>query len=92
MGNTNAGHKAPNGCRAFCTYTVYDNRTDFPIIVGGTAEECAKAMKITVDSFYCAVNRARTGKIKRWAIIKEYEDGKPDYDHPEMEVQDGPES
>ena len=27
-------------------YTVYDNRTDMPIIIDGTAKECAKAMGI----------------------------------------------
>ena len=31
-------------------YTVYDNKTDFPVIVSGTAEECAKA--IDMGNFY----------------------------------------
>ena len=84
MGNTtNIGHTSPPGQREFCTYTVYDNRTDFPVIVGGTATECAKAMGLTIESFYCAVSRARSGATKRWTIMKEYSDGKPDFDHPE---------
>lgn len=84
MGNTtNIGHTIPPGQRGFCTYTVYDNRTDFPVIVVGTAEECAKAMNLTIESFYCAVSRARSGATKRWTILKEYSDGKPDFDHPE---------
>ena len=83
MASTNIGHKAPSGQRAFCTYTVYDNRTDFPIIVGGTAKECAEAMHRTVGSFYSTVTKARTGQNKRWTILKEYADGKPDFDHPD---------
>lgn len=84
MKNTNIGHKAPSGQRDFCTYTVYDNRTDFPVIVGGTATECAKAMNMTVATFYCTVARARIGRNKRWTILKEYADGKPDADHPDQ--------
>ena len=32
-------------------YDVYDNKTDLPIIIGGTAEECAKVLGISVKSF-----------------------------------------
>lgn len=49
-------------------YTVYDNRTDFPIIVAGTAREAAKAMGIKISSFHSTVTRVRQGKIKRWWI------------------------
>lgn len=83
MANTNIGHTAQGEHGNYCTYTVYDNRTDFPVIVGGTAEQCARAMNLTLGSFYCAVTRARNKKIKRWTIMKEYEDGKPDFDHPD---------
>lgn len=90
MSNTNIGHKAKKSSRHFCTYSVYDNRTDFPVVIGGTAAECARAMKVTLASFYCCVNRARTGKVNRWTIIKEYEDGKPDFDHrEERRAEDG---
>lgn len=54
--------------RGFHRYTVYDNRTDDLVILDGTAEECARLMKITVPSFYSAVTRARNGKVKRWHI------------------------
>jgi hypothetical protein len=56
----------------FRKYTVYDNRTDFPVIVDGNARECAEAMRLTLNSFYCAVNRARSGVIKRWTITSRF--------------------
>lgn len=70
--NQQKGHKRPRG-NSF-NYTVYDNKTDFPIIVGGSAKECAAAMGITVESFYCAVDRCRKGLNKRWTILSEWED------------------
>lgn len=70
----NANHKAKKGKRHFCLYTVYDNQTGFPVIVCGTARECAKAMGMTYDSFFCAVNRAYKGIIKRWYIERYYVD------------------
>lgn len=54
--------------RSFLLCTVYDNRTDELVILDGTAEQCARAMGVTVGSFYSAVTRAKTGKIKRWHI------------------------
>ncbi|MBO7240216.1 MAG: hypothetical protein J6V23_07020 [Bacteroidaceae bacterium] len=39
-----------------------------PVIIDGTAEECAEAMGITLKSFYSAVTHAKTGKIKKWYI------------------------
>ena len=32
-------------------YDVYDNKTDLPIILGGTAKECAKVLGISEESF-----------------------------------------
>ena len=49
-------------------YTVYNNKTDMPVIIDGTAEECAKAMGIKLCSFYPAVRHAKTGKTKKWYI------------------------
>lgn len=51
-------------------YTVYDNHTDFPVIVCGTAEECAKAMGVTLNTFHQNL-LARGGHGNRWFIIKE---------------------
>lgn len=72
-------HKSGKGTRSFCVYTVYDNRTDFPVIVDGNAHECAKAMGLTLGSFYSTVVRAKNGSVKRWAIEKRYLDGRPEY-------------
>ena len=66
----NAGHRAEG--RDFCRYTVYDNKTDKAIIYDGTAQECAKALGRSRNSFYCLVARGRAGRIKRWSVIKRY--------------------
>lgn len=51
-------------------YTVYDNKTDMPVIVDGTARECAEAMKLkSLNSFYAAYNNHKKGKAKKWTII-----------------------
>lgn len=57
-------------------YTVYDNHTDLPIITCATADECAKAMGITRESFYSTRSRflkPRKQKDERWTILKEEE-------------------
>lgn len=55
-------------------YTVYNNKTDFPVIVDGTAQECAKAMGMTIDSFYCALARfkrpRKTQRDLKWTFVK----------------------
>lgn len=51
-------------------YTVYNNNTDMPIIVDGTAAECAAAMGLkTVGNFFNTVVRARSGYLKKWTIL-----------------------
>ena len=50
-------------------YTVYDNKTDEPIIIDGTAKECAEAMGIKVESFYHAQYRSVRGMTSRWSIL-----------------------
>lgn len=52
-------------------YTVYDNKTDFPIIVCGTAQECAKAMDIDINHFYYLTDKSKKQHGDRWFIIKE---------------------
>jgi hypothetical protein len=49
-------------------YTVYDNRTDMPIAVCATSEECAEAMGVKVATFHSAISNKRW---KRWTVIKE---------------------
>ena len=48
-------------------YTVYDNKTDFPICVCETAKRCAELMGIKIGTFYYAVNNLRGS---RWFVIK----------------------
>lgn len=56
--------------RSIPRYTVYDNRTDFPICVCETAKRCAELMGITPDTFRHAANNCK-GRGNRWFIIKE---------------------
>lgn len=51
-------------------YTVYDNKTGFPIAVNKTSEECSKQMGIKFSSWYNCVNRCGNGSNKRWTILK----------------------
>jgi hypothetical protein len=51
-------------------YTVYDNKTGFPIAVNMTSEECSKQMGIKFSSWYNCVNRCGNGSNKRWTILK----------------------
>lgn len=75
----NLGHKTNSGERNFCTYTVYDERSDMPIIVEGTAKECAKAMGIKLCTFYSNISKEEKGIVRRWKILKSYTDGKRDF-------------
>jgi hypothetical protein len=51
-------------------YTVYNNNTDMPVIVDGSAAECAAAMGLkTVGNFYSTVMRVRDGRLKKWTIL-----------------------
>lgn len=68
------GHHTVRGSRAFCLYSVYDNKTDFPIIVDATAEECAKILKRTKKNFYCLVNKTRRGKNNKYTIMYRFVD------------------
>ena len=54
-------------------YSVYDSKTEMPLIIYGTSKECAKAMGVTLNSFYRYLIRVREGKIKlhKWLV---YED------------------
>lgn len=52
-------------------YTVYDNRTDFPVIVSGNAYECCEAMGVKPSSFRSLVCRSKKGINKRWTFIEE---------------------
>ena len=74
----NRGHRIMPGSRHFCRYSVYDNRTDFPLIIDGTADECAAALNRSRGSFYCLVDRVRQGKNKRYSILQRMVDEEDD--------------
>jgi hypothetical protein len=68
------------GRKRYVAYSVWDNRTDDIIIIDGTAEESAKAMGLTIESFYSAVTRAKNGSIKRYAIeTRLFEEGEREW-------------
>ena len=49
-------------------YTVYNNKTDLPVIIDGTAEQTAKAMGMTLQTFLPTVSRSIRGINKKWYI------------------------
>lgn len=56
------------------TYTVYDRRTDMPLVIGGTARECAAAMGIALGSFHTIWTRLKNGNKKatrKWEIFRD---------------------
>ena len=65
-------------------YSVYHKKTDSPLIIYATAQECADAMGIKKNSFYRYIVRMRGGKIKlrKWAV---YEDEVEDEDAQEAD-------
>ena len=54
-------------------YTVYDNETDFPIIVCGTSAECAARIGCTRNAFNQLVKAQRDGRYEnpRYYIVIE---------------------
>ena len=58
------------------TYTVYDNRKEYPcpVIIGGTAPECAAAMGILLGSFHTIYTKLKNGNKKatrKWDIFRD---------------------
>lgn len=61
-------------------YSVYNKKTDAPIVIYGTSKECANAMGIRLNSFYKHIVRMRKGKTNttKWLVFedeKEEDDG-----------------
>jgi hypothetical protein len=54
-------------------YTVYNNKTDAPVIVDGTPAECEAAMGICPGSFHCVRSRCKKGINRKWSIYSEQE-------------------
>ena len=62
------------------TYTVYDNRKDYPcpVIIGGTARECAAAMGVSLESFhtiYTKLKNASNQATRKWDIFRDDPEG-----------------
>ena len=57
------------------TYSVYDRRTDMPVIIGGTARECAAAIGLTIGSFHTIRSKQKNGQktSERWEIHQDEE-------------------
>lgn len=57
-------------------YSVYHAKTELPLILYASSNECAKAMGVTLDSFYRYICRMRGGKIKlrKWLVYQDEED------------------
>lgn len=57
-------------------YSVYDRRTDQPVIIYATARECAAAMGLTEVSFYSVYSRQKNnGKVSmKWEIFEDEAD------------------
>lgn len=45
-------------------YSVYNRRTDMPVMIHGTAAECAVCMGIDTKSFYNSLRRSLAGRSK----------------------------
>lgn len=55
-------------------YTVYDRETDEALVYNATARECARRMKITIDSFYSFYSRQRNNRqnaSSKWEIFRD---------------------
>ena len=62
-------------------YSVYRRGTDEPVIIHGTAKQCARAMHIQVDSFRTMLDKQRNGKpggSMKWEIYRDDEEGLDD--------------
>ncbi len=51
-------------------YTVYLTDGD-KLVAYGTAEHCARAMGITMGSFYCIVSRQGKPKYRKYEVLVE---------------------
>lgn len=60
-------------------YSVYGVKDDLPIIISGTIPQCAKALGLTIDSFYSQASKQRAGKHsagskRKYRIVREEAD------------------
>ena len=58
-------------------YTVYDRETDEALVYGASARECARKMKITIESFYSLYSRQQHDSDRastKWEIYRDDKD------------------
>ena len=60
-------------------YSVYRVKDDAPIVIFGTIPQCAKALGLTIDSFYSQASKQRSGKYsagskRKYRIVREEAD------------------
>lgn len=51
-------------------YTIYNKKDE--VIARGNSVQCAMALDLTLDSFYCMISRVAKGKNKKYKVVKEY--------------------
>ena len=59
-------------------YSVYDRRTEMPLIIAGTAAQCAAAMGVTMNTFYSLRSKYKHGVQGRWEIYRDEEGDEED--------------
>lgn len=53
-------------------YSVYNRMTDEPIVIHGTARDCASAIHVKLETFFEYLSRQRKGLINgKWEIFEE---------------------
>ena len=63
-------------------YSVYERPTDRPIVIYGTARECAEALGITRESFYKQLIREKRGvPPKSYEIFEDGPESEEDFFH-----------
>lgn len=51
-------------------YTVYERKSE-QILVSGGGAQCAKALGMSIKTFWCTVSRCRSGKNRKYEIMIE---------------------
>ena len=47
-------------------YTVYERKSEQILVSGGA--QCAKALGMSINTFWCTVSRCRSGKNRKYEI------------------------
>lgn len=72
--NAFKGHRKGKHSRAYCVYSVWENKTDRVVCIDAEASEAAKAMGISLSSFFSTLTRTNAGTSKKWTILKDFYD------------------